>query len=271
MVMLPTRAAWFIIPDMKKVFLMLAAVALLAACAPSGPGVRSGGGDDAEIGRIEQMLAAGDFENAALAFEQQALERPESRDRMLIRAAEAWLQAERPEEAELALDRIDTTALPDGALVRLDLAQAELAMHRGDLANAGWLLASTADRLPENLEARHAELEALLLELESRPVREALAALEQAVDERDFSGEIALALMLEFPVAQLERVLYQVGDQPRLMPWLDLVISARENLLDDPALDEALAAWQRRWPDLPYSADEARRWIAVWRDRKSVV
>lgn len=266
--MLPAGVAWFIIQPMKRLIPILAALVLLAACAPSGPGVRSGGGDDAEIGRIEQMLAAGDHEDAARAFEQQALDRPQQRDHLLIRAAEAWLQAVRPEEADRVLARIDSATLPDRALVRLDLAQAELAMLRGDLANAGWLLASAADRLPEELETRHAELEARLLELESQPVRGALAALEQAIDEPDFSGETALALLLEFPLAQIERVLYEIGDQPDLLPWLDLVISARENLLDDAALDEALAAWQRRWPELEYSADEAGRWIAAWRQTR---
>ncbi len=253
---------------MKKIVLILAAVAVLAACAPTGPGVRGDGADGADITRIERMLAAGEYEQAALAFEQQALTRPLDGDPLLIRAAEAWLQAGRLDQAELALGRIDTAALVDDQLVRLDLAQAELTMRRGDLANAGWLLASTADRLPQSLEARHAELEALLRELESRPVRDALAALQDAVAETDFSGETALALMLEFPVTELERVLYQVADQPRLLPWLDLVISAREHLLDDAALDEALTDWQQRWPELDYDAEQAGRWIRAWRQTR---
>ncbi len=253
---------------MKRLLPLLGFLVLLAACAPSGPGTRTGTAEDAGIARIEAMLAAGDYEEAALAFEQEALTRPLAGDRLMIRAAEAWLAADRIDAAELALGRIDTAALADEELVRLDLAQAELAMRRGDLANAGWLLASTADRLPRNLEQRHAALEARLLELESRPVRGALGALREAVGEPDFGGDTALSLMLEFPVSDLERVLYQVGDQPRMLPWLDLVISARENLLDDPALEEALASWERRWPDLDYSAEEARRWIAAWRQTR---
>ncbi len=260
--------AWFIIRGMKRILLILGVISLLAACAPSGPGVRSGGADGPDVAGIEQLLSAGEYEEAALAFEQAALTRPLEGDRLLVRAAEAWLQAGRLDQAELALGRVDTAALMDDQLVRLDLAQAELTMRRGDLANAGWLLASTADRLPESLETRHADLEALLKELQSRPVRDALAALQEAVDEPDFSAETALALMLEYPVAELERVLYQVADQPRLLPWLDLVISAREQLLDDAALDEALDGWQRRWPDLDYSAEQAGRWIRAWRQTR---
>lgn len=253
---------------MKRLLPLLGLLALLAACAPSGPGTRTGPADDADIAHIEDMLAAGNFEDAALAYEQEALTRPLAGESLLIRAAEAWLAADRLDQAKRALGRIDTATLADRDLVRLDLAQAELAMRRGDLANAGWLLASTAERLPQNLKRRHARLETRLLELESRPVRGALSALRKAVDEPDFSGDTALSLMLEFPVADLERVLYQVGDQPQLLPWLDLVISARENLLDDPELDEALAAWQRRWSELDYSATRARRWIAAWRQTR---
>src|SRR5699024_7555786 len=128
------------------------------ACAPSGPGTRSETGIDG--GRIERMLARGDYTEAALAFEQQALSRPLDADRLWLRAAEAWLEAARLDQAEKTLRRIDTAALVDAELVRLDLVQAELAMRRGDLANAGWLLASTAERLPRSLQARHAELEA---------------------------------------------------------------------------------------------------------------
>ncbi|NBB93950.1 MAG: hypothetical protein GVY32_12375 [Gammaproteobacteria bacterium] len=251
---------------MTRFLLAFCLLAILAACAPSGPGTREVV-DDRDA-RVAQLLADGEFESAALRLEQLSLTRPLEGDALLILAAEAWLGAGEPEQAELALGRIDASMLADEDLVRLDLVQAELAMRRGDLANAGWLLASTADRLPPNLQQRHAELEQRLLELESLPVRGALDALEAAVDEPDFSGETALALMLEFPQSELESVLFEVGDQPRLLPWLDLVISARENLLFDDALAEALAAWERRWPDLDYSAEAAREWIAAWRQTR---
>jgi hypothetical protein len=250
---------------MIRALALVLAVFVLAACAPSGPGVRSGDAADADIARVEAMLAAEDFEAAAVAWEELAGERPEDRDRLLIRAAEAWLQAGNPDEAELALDRVDPEALTMDGRVRLDLARAELTMRRGDLANAGWLLASTADRLPESLVERHARLEALLRELEARPVRSAVAALAEAVAEPDFSPETALALLLEFPLDELEGVLYEVADQAELMPWMDLVISAREHLLDDAELGAALQRWEARWPEAPYSADAAREWIIAWR------
>lgn len=241
---------------------------LLAACAPTGPGSRAPDTGDGELARAERLAERGDFEAAALAWEQAALTRPLDADNLLVRAAEAWLRAGRLEPAALALARVDPETLDHGGRVRLDLAHAELAMERGELANAGWLLASTAGQLPESLGGRHAELESRLAELESRPIRGAVEALREAVSEPDFSGETALALLLEYPLARLEDVLYDVGDRPDLMPWLDLVISAREHLLDHDRLEQALDAWQRRWPQIDYPAREAREWIAAWRQTR---
>src|SRR5699024_6957179 len=100
------RPAWFIIPGMKRLILLLFSLSLLTACAPSGPGTRSETGIDG--GRIERMLARGDYTEAALAFEQQALSRPLDADRLWLRAAEAWLEAARLDQAEKTLRRIDT-------------------------------------------------------------------------------------------------------------------------------------------------------------------
>jgi outer membrane PBP1 activator LpoA protein len=242
--------------------------ALLAACAPSGPGTRPDTAADAALGQAEALVGDGEFREAALAFQQLAATRPLDSGRWHLRAAEAWMSAGELDSAEDLLSGIETETLDDRELVRLDLARAELTMRRGDLANAGWLLASTADRLPPELVSRHAELEALLLELESEPVRDAFAALQDAMGTPGFSGETALALMLEFPLDDLERVLFQAADQPELLPWLDLVITAREHLLDDESLAPALSSWERRWPNLEYPADEALAWIAAWRQTR---
>jgi len=213
-------------------------------------------------------MSAGEFEAAARGWEARAAESTDRRGALLLRAGEAWLAANRPGRAERAFERIDIGTLSGDERIRLDLAQAELAMARGRLANAGWLLASTADRLPRHLAARHAELEARLQTLQSQPIRGALAALEEALDEPDFSGETALALLLEFPLADLEGAAKEAIGRTELLPWLDLVVSARENLLDDAGLEAGLAAWQDRWPRIDYPADEALAWVAAWRQTR---
>lgn len=255
------------IQTMNRLFIFAGLIIVLAACAPTSPITRPGIEDPRFI-ELERLLESGDYVQAALDWEGLAQDLPAERDALLIRAAEAWLKAGQFEQAELALGRIDTTHLDPIERVRFDLAQAELAMRRGDLANAGWLLASTAERLPRPLTERHAELEALLATLHAHPVRGAVQALRDALDEPDFSGELALALLLEFPLAELEGVLYEFGDDALLMPWLDLVLSARERLLFDHELEQALASWQQRWPDAGYSAAEAHEWIAAWRQTR---
>jgi uncharacterized protein len=252
---------------MIRILLTALLALVIVACAPSGPGTRPG--VEVDLGEsIERLLDNGEFRAAAEALEKRAEAQPQQRNVFLVRAAEAWLAAQAFERAEATVARINPAALAREDRIRLDLVQAELAMRRGDLANAGWLLASTAERLPASLSERHAELEALLLELESSPVRDALDALQQAVEEPDFEGETALSLLLEFPLAELEGVLYEVSDQARLLPWLDLVITAREHLLDDEALGAALDSWESRWRVVDYPAAEARRWIAAWRQTR---
>lgn len=256
---------------MKKVLaIALSSLVLIAACAPSGPGVRPDRIDDPERRQIQQLLAEDNHRAAALAFIELAQSRPDQADSLMLDAAEAWLAGEYAEQASETLERIDTDELDFFDQVRFDLAQAELSLLTGDLAGAGWLLAHSAERLPEALEERHRMLEERLQALEARPVRAAFEALETAVEEDDFDPELALALFIEFPLAEIEGLLYEAGDRPELLPWLDLVISAREFLLDDPAMEKSLAKWESRYPDIGYSADQAGEWIAAWRKTVSL-
>lgn len=238
---------------------------LLAACAPPGPAVRPDRVEDPQRQQIEQLLAEADYRAAALAFIDLAERRPDQASQLYLDAAEAWLSAGEIERAQQTLMRIDAADLTFSEQVRVDLAQAELAMLRGDLATAGWLLAHSTDRLPDALIRRHQALEERLAELESRPIRIAIEALEQAIAEPDFGPEVALTLLIEYPLGDLEEMLFELGNRPDLLPWLDLVISAREFLLDDEALLPALEGWQGRYPQAGYRAEQAQLWISAWR------
>lgn len=250
---------------MKKAILITLTALLLIACAPSGPGVRPDPIEGSERNRIERLLADERHEAAALALVELAERLPDRADRLFIEAAEAWLAGEQAEPAASVLSRVDSGRLSFHDQVRLDLARAELSLLTRDLANAGWLLAHTAERVPESLAERHGRLEQRLETLESHPIRGALEALQEAIDTDEINGELVLALLIEFPASQIEDLLFEAGSQPLLLPWLDLAISAREHLLDDPALAEALSGWESRYPDIGYSAEQAHEWIAAWR------
>ncbi len=250
---------------MKNILaIVLASLLLLAACAPSGPAVRPDVAD-ARQAQVERLLERGNYAEAAQAWLDLAAERPERADVYRTRAAEAWLRAGEVDSAELLLDGIDPQLLGRMPRTRFDLARAELAMMRGDLGMAGWLLAHAGEDLPDALVARHQRLEERLVELETQPARQALVALDDAMADGEFEPELALALLIEYPLAALESIVYEYGHRSDLLPWLDLVISAREHLLDEQALRPALADWQSRYPTIDYSAEEALLWLAAWR------
>ena len=246
---------------------MLVSMLFLAGCAPTGPEVRPDPVGDG-VADVERLLARGDHGAAAEAWLALAETDPQRAEYFRVRAAEAWLLAGEFELAGEILDSIEPDRLDRMGQARFDLARAELAMERGDLGMAGWLLAQAAEDLPAALEQRQQLLEAQLEELESQPARQAMAALEQSMADGDFEPELALALLIEYPLEALENIVYEFGHRTDLLPWLDLVITAREHLLDDSALQPALEDWQERHPAVGYSADDAMLWIAAWRQTR---
>jgi len=255
----------FIITNMKNVVvLVLSSLLFLAACAPPGPAVRPDAVDTRQA-EVERLLERGDYADAAQGWLELAEAYPERADLYRVRAAEAWLSAEETDAAELLLEALDPQVLDRTGRARFELARAELAMLRGDLGMAGWLLAHAGEDLPEALAERYRQLEERLVQLETQPARQALAALDEAIADGDFEPELALALLIEYPLAALENIVYEYGHRSDLLPWLDLVISAREHLLDEQALRPALENWQSRYPTIGYSAEEAVLWLAAWR------
>ncbi len=242
----------------------LASLVFLAACAPTAPTVRPEA-VDARQAELERWQERGDYAEAAQGWLDLAGERPERADDFRVRAAEAWLRADQADAAELLLDMIDPQLLERTPRARFELARAELAMMRGDLGMAGWLLAHAGEDLPEALEGRHQGLEERLMALETQPARQALAALDEALTDDEFEPDLALALLIEYPLSALEGIVYEYGHRADLLPWLDLAITAREHLLDELALRPALEEWQARHPMAGYSAEEAMLWLAAWR------
>ncbi|QOC23420.1 penicillin-binding protein activator [Wenzhouxiangella sp. AB-CW3] len=251
---------------MNRLYALIISVPLLllVACAPPGPDVRPDPVDDRQAEAAE-LQARGEYIDAAQTWLELAEHHPERANRFRLHAAEALLEAGELNEAEDVLGVVSPDAADRAFEARFELARAELAMLRGDLGMAGWLLSHAAEDLPGGLVERHQALEDRLEMLEDQPARQALAALESAIAEDDFEPELALALLIEYPLEALEGIVYQYGHRSELLPWLDLVLSAREHLLDQPALRPALEAWQARHPQAGYSADEALVWLAAWR------
>lgn len=99
---------------------------LLAACAttPSGPG-------PASEARAERLLRQGNLVEAARMYEELATNNPPpARDGFALSAARAWLDADRPDDAQRALG-IASVQLPDQQRFERELLAIEIAAARG--------------------------------------------------------------------------------------------------------------------------------------------
>ncbi len=245
--------------------LAFAGLLVLSACAPRSPVIRDAPAADPAVEGALDLVRGGQHEAAAEAWLLLAQQQPDRSTEFLIQAAEAWLRAGQPEQAGIALEAMTEPASRKPWTIRQDLARAELAIYQGDLATASWLLTNLTDQLPENLVDRHAMLDDMLRRILADPAREAFAALEAALYDGDFSPELALALLIEHPLASQSELANAHRHRPELIPWLDLVVSARRYLLDPPQLDSALQDWQTNYPAVGYQADQASLWLAAWR------
>lgn len=252
--------------DMKYAFLpALLAILLLTGCAPE-PLVRPDPPETSAAESIQTLIEQGRFDEALVELEGRIdnLGAGEA-DRLRLAVAEQLLRAGAAEQARQQLGTVRTVELDREDQTRLALAWAELALVEGDNATAGWLLAQVADGLPPTLARRHAELEGRLRGSSDQPARNAVQTLETSLRAGDFEPDLALALLIEFPLATLQALAIDYGRRADLAPWLDLAVTAREFLLDDERLLPALERWQQRHPRSAYQARDAARWVAAWR------
>ncbi len=253
---------------MKTLSVALLIILGLTACGPPAPVVRPDSPSDPALAEISSLARAGQLEQAAAGWLALAEERPSFEHAYRLNAVELLIEAGQQERAGELLEIIDRSALGRREQQRLTLAQVELDLHRGELASAGWRLAELADSLPADLESRRVQLEARLREHGERPAAQALSALDQAIRAGDFTPELGLALLIELPLADLERLQFEHGHRPELEPWLALATRARAHALDPAALTVALDDWESDYPNVGYSAEAARFWLTLWRQTR---
>ena len=256
------------ISNMKKLcWLALPALMMLTACAPE-PMVRPDVPAHQAADEIAGLIENERYERALSALDDflDEAEDDEERARLRLDVAELLLQARQPDRARSLLAQVRSAELGEFDQARLTLAWAELALLDGETANAGWMLAQVRQDLPDLLAERHAALEDRLRALEDEPAREALQSLQTSLERGDFEPELALALLIEYPLATLEDLHAEYRGQAALEPWLDLAVTARRDLLDDELLAPALQDWQARHPGAGYAAAEALFWLEAWRD-----
>lgn len=202
----------------------------------------------------EQALARGDYAGAARAWQKAALTAtPEQAGVLRLSAAEAWLLGDRPDQArELVrwLER-DLLAAPDQARMNLLLADLALRAERPDEAEI--LLQKAEAGLPDSYREHYVQLRATTAKLLSRPgARDfsALASLSQG--DSSYQPEQALALLHlleDVPSGELAARALDARIDQTLSGWLDLALVIRDNLVDGDGLIPAMTAWKARHPN----------------------
>ncbi len=177
----------------------------------------------------EQLYAHGDLDQAAAEFLALAQESDgDARAHYRLRAAEALRERGDIEGAARALDDIKRRRLHGDEAVRLDLLDAQIALKRGDLAQAQSLLALDESALPPNLHLRVLELRArvALAAGDAFASARARAALDRDLHDRDREQnrmQLTSALA-SLDVGTLRSRIDTLQSNDPLRPWIEQVL-----------------------------------------------
>jgi outer membrane PBP1 activator LpoA protein len=226
----------------------LALILLLTACATPDWEPAT---DVEERGGAQSAYARGDYAAAAEAWQREALAADAARAASLrVRAADAWLQANRPDSAEDTLRWIDRQLLGSADRSRLDLVRADLAL-RGDRPDEAELLLSRAkSKLPSASRPRYESLSARLQEQLAYPASREISRAAAIGENMTFYDPEATIELLRVLEGVSSHELAVRAENPRadrqLTGWLDLALVIRTNLVIPDGIDVAVANWKAR-------------------------
>lgn len=213
-------------------------------------------------GSADQAFARRDYEQAARSWQQEAIDAqaaPAASYR--VRAADAWLLADRPTQAQNLLKWISRADLNSRDQARLDLVLADLALRHDRPDEAEQLLQQAKPRLSSSSQNRYNGLNLQLQQLLSLPATKEIsraAKLSSAIDRYEARSALKVIKSLaNVSSGELEvRAVNPRGDQ-RLTGWLDLTLVIRQNLVVPDYVNQAMSGWKARHPYHPLSENEA--------------
>ncbi len=142
--------------DRKLQGVLAAALAVVVLCLGACATLPSGG-SDAEL-RAEALFRDGDLRGAAVAFVEAANADRRERNRLLLRAAEAWRENGDTVAVGSVLEQIEPRRLRGGESLRYALLRSEVALEAGDNATVLQLLTADPGSVPRAQRARFHEL-----------------------------------------------------------------------------------------------------------------
>lgn len=243
-----------------------ALAAALIGCAAPGPGP----GSDADRSDPTVLAERGRHAEAAEAWLRVAEQRPDAAFDARAAAAKQWLEAGRTDRARAVIASLRGLDPDREQAFELDLLRAELALAERDFDTAKRLLAMPRTQVPLALRDRFDRLQIELEGEDPDSPAARLDALAEAVRQPSFRPATALSLLVDLPLAELERLRAAGADRPALVPWLDLAVTARSRLIDDPELERALESWRTRYGFEAELPDELAEWIRAWRETRPI-
>jgi outer membrane PBP1 activator LpoA protein len=201
----------------------------------------------------EAAFAQGDFAQAALSWQREALEAdPKRAGSLRVRAADAWLLAGKPAGATDALRWVDREdlAAPDEA--RLNLVLADLALRNNRPDEAEYLLGKAKPGIPAGSRSRYENLYATVLQRLSSPGSRNLADAARLSEGMTFYDPAASVELIRSLDRVSSRELALRAENPRaerqLTGWLDLALVIRNHLIIPEGIASGVRDWKSRHP-----------------------
>jgi outer membrane PBP1 activator LpoA protein len=256
-------------------FLITAAALLLflQACAPVTPKpARPSPEIEAGMAQAAALLAGGDPLGAAAKYQELAQQaRPPVREDLLLRAADALLQAGDVAAAGTLLAGIDERSVPAEYRLRRQLLQAQAALAQGQDEQALALLrAPLPAATPLELRRSYHELRAQAYLSSARPLQSAqeLAELNYWLDdpEQKLTGQLGIVERLTLVPAQDLKAL-QPSPPNDFAGWMELAAILQEARSDPQGTAPRIWAWRASFPNHPALTELPDTWFAHLRAR----
>lgn len=238
-----------LVPLMISLFLLHG-----CATAPSSRETAPAGGETA--------YSRGSYEQAARTWQQEAMQAaPDQAGALWVSAADAWMRAEQPSEAENALSWVQRDTLSSADTARLNLVLADLALWNNRSDEAEILLQKAAPSLPSSSRSRYDDLYARLIQQLSGPASKEISnAARVSANMKYYDPLASLEMMRSLETVssgELAVRAYNPRAERQLTGWLDLALVLRRNLVEAEQLNAEVADWKERHPYHLLTASQA--------------
>ncbi len=246
-----------IIPNcsLLRILILFLCMILIQGCGPASrpDGASAGAGEQ----QAQTLITSGDYAGAAAEYQKLAdTDKPRAGE-FLLKAADAYLQADQTASAESALAQLNEKKLTAIQTAELGVLQARIALLNDDaLAALNKLQTPLPPESPRPLlRAYHAtHAEALQKDNQLLPAVAARVELNSYLDtpaELTDNQNLIWELLQQSDLNNLQQAISQPDHNPLFISWIELAIINKTLNYSPAELQTALTAWTQRYPDHP--------------------